>query len=220
MVADVQVSVVVGKEHILAQWLSFLVIARIMMMKEEVEELRSSPERRSERVVVRVLQEVVLQAWTKWTYCCLHCLLVGPGAAEMGAPGLGMRLAVLPTPVGVWEAEDHRDVMAVVKLAAEVKMVEAYFDLLVYHDPLKKHSGVLNGLDLTSEDLLERSSAAYCNMEDLTVFDYALHTRARLVEDARLEGTALGSRKGGKGFVHMVTRYSARRAAAAVVLDP
>lgn len=114
---------------------------------------------------------------------------------------------------------DRIDVMLAVELAVEVRMEEAYSDLPVCHGRSKKHFGVLNGLVQTSVVLLEHSSAG-CNMEDLKVFDYVLHMKELLAEDVRLVGRAPGSSLDEKGFAHMVMRYSARRAAAAVVLDP
>src|SRR5664279_226177 len=81
----------------------------------------------------------------------------------------------------VLAAEDHNDVvvMVVATIAAEVKMAEASPDLLGFHDQLKMHFDVLNGLVLPLVVLLNHSFSGCCySMEDLTVFDCALRMKA------------------------------------------
>lgn len=133
-----------------------------------------------------------------------------------------MRSEVPPILVEALVAEDRSDVvMAVAKLVVEVRMVEAYFDLLVFHDQLQMHSDVLHDLARILVVLLTHSCAEhYYNMEDLRVVDCALRMKVLREEDVKLEQRKLDSRKGGKGFAHTAMQYSARRAAAAVVLDP
>lgn len=176
--------------------------------------------------VVRERRGVVaLPTSRRLTYCWRHCLLVGRrrGVGAKEVHGSGMRREVPLTLAEVLAAEDHKDdvVMVVVTLVVAARMVEAYFDLLVFHDQLKRHSDVLHVLVPTLVALLNHSSAAYyCSMADLMVFDCALRTKVLLAEDVRLEQRVLDSRMGGKAFAHTVMPYSVRRAAAAVVLDP
>lgn len=141
--------------------------------------------------------------------------------AEKVIHDLGMKSGVLPIRAELLEVEDHiDDVMAVEKLVVGVKMVEAYFDLLVFHVQLKMHSDVLHDLALTLKAPLTHSFSVNCyNMEDLMVFDYALRMKVHSGEHVKLERRELDSTKDGKGFVHRAMLYSVKRAVAAV-LDP
>jgi hypothetical protein len=124
--------------------------------------------------------------------------------------------------------EDHsHGVEAVVELAVGEKMEEAYFDSLASQYLQKKHFDVSNGLAQVLAALLRHSfaaaaaAAAAYNMEGRTVFVDAQHRLALTVVDVRLSNmAAAGWRLEEKGCGHMAMRCSAKRDAAAVVLDP
>lgn len=107
-------------------------------------------------------------------------------------------------------------------LAAGAKREVAYFDSQVFHALSMMYSDVSNVLVLPSVVHLAHSLAAGYNMADRKVVADVLGRKAQQQEeeDVRKVEMALGSRKAGKGFAHMVKQYSARRDAAVVVLDP
>jgi hypothetical protein len=106
--------------------------------------------------------------------------------------------------------------------AAVVMMGEAYCDSpgsqSVWMCQSRKHSDVLHVLTLIPALLGHMFVVGY-SREGRTVVAGVQHMTARMAEDGRM-GMDLDSTWVGKGFVHTVMQYSAKRDVAAVVLDP
>jgi hypothetical protein len=107
-----------------------------------------------------------------------------------------------------------------VKFAVEVRMVEAFLDSQVFHNQSKKHSGALNVLILTSQARLVHNLVVGCRTEDLKVFADVLHMKVQNLVDGTRQRKEVDSTKVGKDCGHKEMLYSAKKDAAAVVLDP
>jgi hypothetical protein len=84
----------------------------------------------------------------------------------------------------------------------------------------KRHSDVSNGPVHPSEAHLGHNFVVGYSMEVLKVFVGARYMKAWHSEDERMEETVVDSQTEEKKCGHMEKQYSAKRGAAAVVLDP
>ena len=114
----------------------------------------------------------------------------------------------------------NRDVVVAEELVVVGMMEEAWLDSLTFRDLSRRHSDVSNELIQTMEAHLDHNFVADCSMEGQMVFFDDQSMREQHLADETKEGKALDSRMVGTYCAHKGMQYSAKRDAAAVVLDP
>lgn len=97
---------------------------------------------------------------------------------------------------------------------------EAFLDSQAFHNRLKRHSDALNGLTQTSQVRLVHNFVVDCRTVGLKVFVDAPRRKVQNLVDGTRQGMEVGLMKAERNCAHKEMQYSAKRDAAAVVLDP